>query len=135
MERLKENLNQKLCDSPRVFISPAPPLCDLVTVPVLSGRAPSISVCRSTELGAANHSDCLHPSLVFAQTLLFRFCQDTLITLYVLFQSDRHGGSLLFLIYLHSPCVNTLNSPPQKIRKRMCYMYTGPYRFRLLWVS
>ena len=35
-----ENLNQNQCDSPRVFISAAPPLCDLVTVPVLSARAP-----------------------------------------------------------------------------------------------
>lgn len=43
VERLKENLNQKQPDSPRVFISPAPPLFDLVTVPVLSAQPPSIT--------------------------------------------------------------------------------------------
>lgn len=135
MERLKEKLNQKQCDSPRVFISPAPPLCDLVTVPALSARAPSISLCRFTAPGAPRHSDCLHPFLVFPQTLLFRFCQDTLITLYALFQSDGHGrgwGLSLLFIYLHSPFVNTPNSPPPQIRKGRCYKYTG---FRLLWAS
>lgn len=136
MDRLEESFNQKQCDSPRVFISPVPPLCDLVTVPALSARAPSINLCRFTEPGAPRHSDCLHPFLVFPQTLLFRFCQDTLITLYALFQSDGHGegGSLLF-IYLHRLFVNTPNSLPQQIRKRMCYMYTGTWRFSLLWAS
>lgn len=82
-------------DSPRVFISRVPPPCDLVIVAVLLGWEPSISL---TELGVPNHSLCLQPFLVFPQTFLFRFCQDTLIALYVLFQTDGQGGSLLSYI-------------------------------------
>lgn len=120
MQRLKENPNQKQCDSRRVVISPAPLLGDLVTVPSLSAPPPSISLCRFTEPPAPRHSDCFHLSLVFPQALLFRCCQDTLITVYALFQSDGHGRSLLFYIYLQVLFLNAPGSPPQQIRKKGC---------------
>lgn len=51
------------------------PLCDLVGVSALPARATSISLSPSAPEGSEL------PILVFLQTFLFRFCQDTLIVL------------------------------------------------------